>query len=188
VQEPQALDRSRGGLGLGLTLVRRLVELHGGSVSASSAGPGQGSEFVVRLPVLATPARGGHAPVGPAPASASARRRVLIVEDSADARESLRLLLELGGHVVETSEDGPSGLAKLRAFRPEIALIDLGLPGIDGYTLARIARGQPETRGIRLVALTGYGQAEDQQRALAAGFDLHVTKPVDVAKLQAVLG
>jgi CheY-like chemotaxis protein len=113
---------------------------------------------------------------------------VLIVEDSADARESLRLLLELGGHVVETSEDGPSGLAKLRAFRPEIALIDLGLPGIDGYTLARIARGQPETRGIRLVALTGYGQAEDQQRALAAGFDLHVTKPVDVAKLQAVLG
>ncbi|HXD95304.1 MAG TPA: PAS domain S-box protein [Candidatus Acidoferrum sp.] len=188
VQEPQALDRSRGGLGLGLTLVKRLVELHGGSVSASSAGPGQGSEFVVRLPVLATPARGGHAPVGPAPASASARRRVLIVEDSADARESLRLLLELGGHVVETSEDGPSGLAKLRAFRPEIALIDLGLPGIDGYTLARIARGQPETRGIRLVALTGYGQAEDQQRALAAGFDLHVTKPVDVAKLQAVLG
>jgi len=100
----------------------------------------------------------------------------------------MHLLLELGGHVVETSEDGPSGLAKLRTFRPDIALIDLGLPGIDGYTLARLARGQSEMRGIRLVALTGYGQAEDQQRALAAGFDLHVTKPVDVAKLRAVLG
>jgi CheY-like chemotaxis protein/anti-sigma regulatory factor (Ser/Thr protein kinase) len=188
VQEPQTLDRARGGLGLGLTLVKRLAELHGGSVAVSSQGPGQGSEFVVRLPALAAPARDGHAPAGPVPAAAAIRRRVLIVEDSADARESLRLLLELGGHIVETSEDGPSGLAKLGTFRPDVALIDLGLPGIDGYTLARLARGQSEMRGIRLVALTGYGQAEDQQRALAAGFDLHVTKPVDVAKLRAVLG
>ena len=113
---------------------------------------------------------------------------MLVVEDSADARQSLQLLLELAGHVVETSEDGPSGLAKLDAFRPEVALIDLGLPGIDGYTLARMARDNPETRAIRLVAVTGYGQAEDRQRALAAGFDLHVTKPVDVSMLEELLG
>jgi PAS domain S-box-containing protein len=187
VQEPQALDRSRGGLGLGLALVKRLVELHGGSVSASSAGVGQGSEFVVRLPGLALPAD-DRRPMSETCAGAPSPRRVLVVEDSDDARESLRLLLEQAGHVVETSEDGPDGLAKLSAFRPDVALIDLGLPGLDGYTLARLARGRPETRGIRLVALTGYGQAEDQRRALAAGFDVHLTKPVDVPALEAVLG
>jgi PAS domain S-box-containing protein len=187
VQEPQTLDRSRGGLGLGLTLVKRLVELHGGSVSAASAGAGRGSEFTVRLPARATPGSVGSSPAEAESAPPPPRRRVLIVEDSADARESLRLLLELAGHVVETSEDGPSGLAKLQTFRPEIALIDLGLPGVDGYALARMARARPETRGIRLVALTGYGQAEDQRRALAAGFDLHVTKPVDPAALRDLL-
>jgi PAS domain S-box-containing protein len=185
VQEPQTLDRARGGLGLGLALVKRLVELHGGSVSAWSAGAGKGSEFTVRLPALAQP-DAAHVPGVPGVASAP-QRRVLIVEDGADARESLRLLLEHAGHVVETAEDGPSGLAKLQAFRPDVALIDLGLPGIDGYTLARLARRQPETSGIRLVAITGYGQAEDRQRALAAGFDVHVTKPVDPVTLQNLL-
>jgi PAS domain S-box-containing protein len=187
VQEPQALDRSRGGLGLGLALVKRLVELHGGSVSAASAGPGQGSEFVVRLPALAT-AEDERGPATVEPVSAAGGRRVLVVEDSADARESLKMLLELSGHVVETSEDGPGGLSKLSAFRPDVALIDLGLPGIDGYTLARLARSRPETCGIRLVALTGYGQTDDRRRALAAGFDLHLTKPVDVLTLQSALG
>jgi PAS domain S-box-containing protein len=185
VQEAQALDRARGGLGLGLALVRRLVELHGGSVAAASAGPGHGSEFTVRLPALSAvgeppaPAAEGGAPAAP--------RRVLVVEDSPDARESLRLLLEMAGHVVETSEDGPTGLAKLREFRPDVALIDLGLPGLDGYAVARLAREAPETARIRLVALTGYGQAEDRRRALAAGFDVHLTKPVEPTTLRGLI-
>ena len=115
-------------------------------------------------------------------------RRVLVVEDNPDARQSLRMLLEMAGHEVQTSEDGPSGLAKLYAFHPDVALIDLGLPGLDGYALAREVRGRPETRAIRLVAVTGYGQAEDRKRALAAGFDLHVTKPVDMSMLEEMLG
>ncbi len=187
VQEAQSLDRSRGGLGLGLALVKRLVELHGGVVAAWSAGPGQGSEFTVRLPAAAVPA--GEA----AGAEGAARpmvvpRRVLVVEDSPDARQSLRLLLELAGHHVETCEDGPSGLAKLGAFQPDVALIDLGLPGMDGYAVARELRRRPDTRTIRLVAVTGYGQADDRRRALAAGFDQHVTKPVDATMLDELLG
>jgi len=188
VQEPQSLDRSRGGLGLGLALVKRLVELHGGSVAVWSAGPGQGSEFTVRLPAIPAPLAAGGESGGDTRPAAARSRRVLVVEDSADARQSLRLLLEMAGHEVEACEDGPSGLARLRAFRPDVALIDLGLPGMDGYTVAREARGRPETRAIRLVAVTGYGQAEDRRRALAAGFDLHVTKPVDASMLDDVLG
>ncbi len=188
VQEPQGLDRSRGGLGIGLALVKRLVDLHGGTVSVWSAGPGQGSEFTVRLPLREQPEAARDAVSRAAAPVPPPRRRVLVVEDSVDARQSLQMLLELAGHVVETSEDGPSGLAKLDQFRPEVALIDLGLPGIDGYTLARMARDNPQTRAIRLVAVTGYGQAEDRARALAAGFDLHVTKPVDASMLEEMLG
>ena len=188
VQEPQSLDRSRGGLGLGLALVKRLVELHGGSVAVWSAGPGQGSEFTVRLAAIPAPLAAGGGSGGDARPAAARGRRVLVVEDSADARQSLRLLLEMAGHEVEACEDGPSGLARLQAFQPDVALIDLGLPGMDGYAVAREARGRPETRAIRLVAVTGYGQAEDRRRALAAGFDLHVTKPVDASMLDEVLG
>jgi PAS domain S-box-containing protein len=188
VQEPQSLDRSRGGLGLGLALVKRLVELHGGSVAVWSAGPGQGTEFTVKLPAVAAPAAQTSVMRPGSPPATARGRRVLVVEDSPDARQSLRLLLELAGHEVETSEDGPSGLAKLRDFRPDVALIDLGLPGLDGYAVARAVRQWPETRAIRLVAVTGYGQAEDRRRALAAGFDLHVTKPVDASMLDEMLG
>ncbi len=167
VQEPQALDRSRGGLGLGLALVKQLVELHGGSVSMVSGGRGHGSEFVVRLPASAVRAESAP-PAAPAPGSArNRRRRVLVVEDNADAREGLRLLLTYAGHEVETSEDASSGLDKLKSFRPEVALIDIGLPGVDGYALARMARQTPEAKATYLVALTGYGQAEDRQKALA---------------------
>ncbi len=186
VQQPQALDRARGGLGLGLTLVRRLVELHGGSVAVASAGPGRGSEFTVRLP--AVDGAGVRDGTGAAPGAPSRRqRRVLIVEDNADARESLRLLLELAGHEVEAVGDAPDGLAKVQTFRPHVALIDVGLPGIDGYALARRIRDVPAGRTMRLVALTGYGQAEDRRRAHEAGFDLHVTKPVEPDRLEDLL-
>jgi PAS domain S-box-containing protein len=184
VQEPQALDRARGGLGLGLTLVKRLAELHGGEVAAASAGPGQGSEFTVRFPL----GEAADDVAAPAPrALAAPRRRVLIVEDNGDARESLQLLLQLAGHEVETAADGPSGLRKLEAFRPDVALVDLGLPGIDGYDLVRRVRALPHARATRFIAVTGYGQTEDRHRALEAGFDVHLTKPVDPEELQRLL-
>jgi CheY-like chemotaxis protein/nitrogen-specific signal transduction histidine kinase len=184
VQEPQALDRTRGGLGLGLTLVRRLVELHGGSVAAQSAGAGRGSEFSIRLPATAPPvASGTGAPPSPGPG----RRRVLVVEDNEDARESLTLLLRLGGHEVYAAANAEETLARVGSIRPDVMLIDVGLPGMDGYDLARSLRARPEGREIGLVALTGYGQAEDQRRARVAGFDLHLTKPVDPGRLAQVL-
>jgi CheY-like chemotaxis protein len=147
---------------------------------------------MVMLPAVAEPVDGSFAASGGASAGARAGakregRRVLVVEDSADARLGVQLLLEQAGHVVETAGDGPEGLAKLGQFHPEVALIDVGLPGMDGYELARMARSQPETRDIRLIAITGYGQEEDRQRALAAGFDLHVAKPVNPAVLQELL-
>ena len=189
-QAPQTLERSHGGLGLGLALVKRLTELHGGLVSASSAGAGKGSEFTIMLPVAAEGMQRSAAASRTADVRAgtkAVRRRVLVVEDSADARVGVQLLLEQSGHVVETAVDGPDGLAKLAQFHPDIALIDVGLPGMDGYELARAARSRPETRDIRLVAITGYGQAKDRQRALDAGFDLHLAKPVDPIALQELL-
>ena len=184
VQGDRELDRAQGGLGIGLTLVRRLAELHGGSVSAQSAGRDLGSEFTVRLPVASKPAttEERHVPSGvPKP------RDILVVEDNADARETLRLLLELAGHRVETAVDGVAGLEKALALQPEVALIDVGLPRMDGYEVARRIRASRGMRRPFLVALTGYGSPEDRERALGAGFDTHIVKPVEHETLMAIL-
>ena len=185
VQGERPLDRSYGGLGIGLTLVRRLAELHGGSASVASEGSGQGSVFTVRLPAARAPQafsrRSG------AKASAPARD-VLVVEDNEDARETLRRMLELEGHHVRTAADGKSGLEAVRLAPPEIALIDIGLPGMDGYELARRIRSEIAIgRQPYLVAVTGYGMPDDRKRTREAGFDLHVVKPVDAALLADVL-
>jgi signal transduction histidine kinase/ActR/RegA family two-component response regulator len=184
-QAERSLDRAQGGLGLGLTLVRRLVEQHGGSVAATSAGAGRGSEFLVSLPVLHE--RGDGAPAAEVQSAAPAgARHVLLIDDNADAREALRALLELWGHRVDVADDGPSGIELGRRLRPEVALVDIGLPGVDGYQVAAALRASEETR-IQLVAITGYGQPEDRLRALEAGFDAHLVKPVDLDELARVL-
>jgi signal transduction histidine kinase len=178
VQQRQTLDRSQGGLGLGLAIARSLVELHGGTIRAVSAGPGKGSEFVVSLPAVGDraslePSRRNHV-------LGVANRRVLVVDDNDDAVVMLRGVLEELGCTVETANDGPSALDKACAFHPDIALLDIGLPVMDGYELARRMR---EQRAVYLVAVTGYGQDSDRARARDAGFDRHLVKPVDIAKL-----
>jgi signal transduction histidine kinase/ActR/RegA family two-component response regulator len=183
-QEDRSLDRSQGGLGVGLTLVKRLVELHGGTVAAASEGPSRGSTFTVRLP------RGEVAAAQASPAVAAAPgtgRRLLLVEDHTDSRHMVRQLLEADGHTVFEAEDGPSGLEKAREVRPDAVLLDIGLPGLDGYAVARTLRATAEGRGLLLIALTGYGLQEDRLRALQAGFDEHLVKPVDLHRLREVL-
>jgi two-component system, sensor histidine kinase len=180
------LARSRGGLGVGLTLVRRLVELHGGDVEAESVGLGEGSAFTVRLPLTSKPVR-ENVPARIAAASRSdggARKRVLLVEDNDDAQTVLTMLLELWGHEVNSAKDGVTGIAAALRDPPDVALIDLGLPGVDGFEVARRIRGAREGEDMLLVALTGYGAAADRDRALAAGFDLHVVKPIEPAELR----
>jgi len=187
MQADRTLDRSRGGLGIGLTLVRRLVELHGGTVEAHSAGLGQGSELVVRLPVL-PPLTGverrGASREGTAAAKVSspgslAALRVLVVDDNLDAAESLALLLRMKGYEVEVAHDGPAALEAAASFQPEVVLLDIGLPGLDGFQVASELRRRNSTASALIVALTGYGQAEDQRRSQDAGFDHHLIKPVD---------
>ena len=170
---------SEGGMGIGLALVKRLVELHGGTVSAASEGPGRGAVFTVRLPACAAPAEEAPAP-GQAPASA---RSVLLVEDNDDARQMLEASLVSAGHRVRAARDGGSALALARASPPEVALIDVGLPDMDGYELARRLRAAPGCERLALVAITGYGRPEDRQRALDAGFLVHLTKPVTPDRL-----
>jgi PAS domain S-box-containing protein len=182
-----ALERSQGGLGIGLALARGLVELHGGSVQARSDGPGQGSEFTVRLPLADAPANATVA-AAPAPPTASPLR-VLVVDDNVDAADSLAVMLELHGHAVAVAHDGPAALEAAGRFAPDVMLLDIGMPGMNGYEVAERLR-QEEVRGGRrmlLVALTGWGADEDKRRAMSAGFDHHLTKPVDPAGLDAVL-
>ncbi len=203
VQSDRTLDMAQGGLGVGLTLVKRLVELHGGNVMARSAGEGTGSEFIVRLPGVSRhqaatyvppprrditgefrtpPLPGAPAPIEPAPR----RLRILVVDDNPDIRATLHDLLEMQGHQVDVAEDGPQALERVLALQPHVALVDIGLPGMDGCAVARMLRQDPTVR-TRLVAMTGYGQAEDRKRALDAGFDAHVVKPVDLDDLSRLL-
>jgi PAS domain S-box-containing protein len=185
VQGERRLDRTQGGLGIGLTLVRRLVELHGGTVQAFSEGLDRGSRFVVRLPAISS--RAGSETSRRAAGWNVAARRILVIEDNADARTMLRHLLEAAGHEVHEAPDGRQGLALALALRPDVALIDLGLPGLDGYEIARQLRAVDDHRHILLVAVTGYGSPEDRERSLLAGFDVHLVKPVDPDTLAGVL-
>ncbi len=184
VQGPPSLDRPQGGLGLGLTLARSLAELHGGTLEAASAGAGRGSEFVVRLPVATSASEPEVAPKEPAAPTdrtelGSGRgRRVLVIEDNADARDALKFLLEDDGHEVRTAADGPSAIEEARSFQPQIVLLDIGLPGMDGYEVARALRAVAGCERALIVAVSGYGQAEDRARSRVAGFDQHLLKPV----------
>jgi PAS domain S-box-containing protein len=189
VQSDQSLDRSRGGMGIGLTLVRSITERHGGTVAAHSGGPGQGSEFVVRLPLLREGDGRGAAGATGEPGAAAAHQplRLLVVDDNADAADSLAMLLRLHGHRVAVAHDGPTGLARAAAEPPDAALLDLGMPGMDGLELARQFRADPALRGVVLVALTGWGQDADRRRSREAGFDDHLVKPVEPDALRKLL-
>ena len=182
---PAAL--SQGGLGIGLTLVRRLVELHGGRVEAHSEGLGRGSEFVVRLPALAGAPAAGPAGAKKAELGPASRRRVLLVDDNVDSATSLAMLLRLWGHEVRAVHDGSQALAAARAFRPDVALLDIGMPDMDGYEVARLLRTQGGLNGTAFVALTGYGQENDRRRSAEEGFQTHLVKPVDPEALRRLL-
>ena len=178
-QIDRSLDRSQGGLGIGLTLVRRLVEMHDGDVQAHSAGPGRGSEFIVRLPVSSAPQN--ELPISTVqPGVCLKRNRILIVDDNVDAAKSLLVLLRLSGQEVQAVHDGETAINTAGSWQPSLILLDLGLPGIDGYEVARRLQANEQTNGIRLVALTGYGQEEDRRRSRDAGFFRHFVKPVDL--------
>jgi PAS domain S-box-containing protein len=188
-QGEQTLDRAPGGLGLGLALVDRLAALHGGALEARSEGAGKGAVFTVSFPRAAGPrARAAPTHAQRPPAAEPGKRRVLVVEDEADTRDALRILLEMHGHEVSIAGDGAGGLAGLESFRPHVALIDIGLPGMDGYELARRARELPGRERMTLIAITGYGLDKDRQMAADAGFDLHLTKPVTYAQLARAFG
>jgi PAS domain S-box-containing protein len=183
VQGDQPPERASGGLGIGLTLVRQLVELHGGGVEARSAGAGQGSVFTIRLPRARLTAAGG---AGERQA-ALAPCRILVVEDNADARDMLLALLTLERHDVMTAPDGPAGVDAALRFEPDVALIDIGLPGLSGYEVARRIRATEAGRAMKLIALTGYGRSDDMRQAREAGFDLHLVKPVESRRLEEAL-
>ncbi|HTJ55584.1 MAG TPA: ATP-binding protein [Nitrosospira sp.] len=187
-QVGKTLDRSQGGLGIGLALVKRLVEMHGGQVAAESPGLGQGSTFVVRLPLAATQVINGRQVPGEENASSlSVPRRILVVDDNVDGAETIAMLLTLFGHTVKTVHNGPDALETAHSFQPGVMFLDIGLPGMSGYEVAQQLRSDSNMNGLILVALTGWGSEEDRQRAQSVGFDYHLTKPVGMEKLQSLL-
>jgi len=185
VQMPQTIDRSLGGLGLGLTIVRHLVERHGGTVRAHSDGENRGSEFIVRLPhATREQVMPAAAASGPEAGADVPKTRVLVVDDNEDGAAMLCTALHLHGYDVRAARDGLDALRMAAEFRPEVALLDIGLPVMDGYELAARLRAMPALGGIRLIALTGYGQESDREKARNAGFDQHMVKPVAIDKLE----
>jgi CheY-like chemotaxis protein len=186
-QAERTPDRSQGGLGIGLALVKSLVALHGGTVHASSAGLGQGSEFCICLPRLMTPADARDDAAPGDNAQAPGALRVMVVDDNVDAAQMLAALLEVQGHAVCVEYDAKGALERARRERPEVLLLDIGLPDMDGYELARRLRNLPESAGATLVALTGYGQSQDRKEAEQAGFDHYLVKPADMEQVNDVL-
>jgi signal transduction histidine kinase/ActR/RegA family two-component response regulator len=190
-QAEWSLDHSQGGIGIGLTLVRRLVDLHGGAITVHSGGLEQGSEFIMRLPALPREIDNKETPATEAPslldAGVSPSRRILVVDDNVDAAETLAMLMRLSGHEVQTAHHGLAALEVARIFRPEVVLLDIGLPRLDGYEVARRLRQMPDIANALLVALTGYGQDDDRRRSQEAGFNVHLVKPLDLHKVQELL-
>jgi CheY-like chemotaxis protein len=184
VQLDRSLARSLGGLGIGLTIARSLIELHGGSIMAESAGPGLGTRIVITIPLSAAAAVPADAPEVPRHGSSSEHLDVLIVEDNADAAELLRALLESWGHCVRVARDGLAGVNSASNEVPHVGIVDIGLPGLNGYQVAEQLRANPETKSIYLVAITGYGRPEDRARATDAGFDDFIVKPLDFDALE----
>lgn len=189
-QGARSLDRSQGGLGVGLTLVQRLVQLHHGTVEAHSEGVDRGASFKVVLPGLLEAAPAEHTLPAPGTGAAPApdSRRVLVVEDKLDIAETIMRYLQPAGHEVLTANDGSSALASRRAYAPDVVILDIGLPGIDGFEVARSMRAMPECAHALLIAMTGYGQAADRQKTQTAGFDAHLVKPTDPEALVQLIG
>ncbi len=186
-QVDRSLEKVHGGLGIGLSLVKGLVEMHAGSVEARSEGPGMGSEFIIRLPVVLSVMQEQEEPASDAPAPQAPRRRILIVDDNVDAASSLAMMLKMMGHDVRTSHDGFDGVAAATAYRPDLILLDLGMPRLNGYDACRRIREQPWGKGMVIIALTGWGQEEDRRRSQEAGFNHHLVKPVELASLDKLL-
>ena len=186
-QAERSLDRSQGGLGVGLTIVKRVVEMHSGKVQVFSAGLGLGSEFIVRLPIVPPPTGQPQPSSNPAAVQAPPALRVLVVDDNKDAADSTAAILRQSGHDVRVAYSGPAGIEEALAYQPKAVLLDIGLPEMDGYEVARRLRQNPQFAGLSLIAVTGYGQDVDRQRSFEAGFDAHVVKPVDPRKLQALV-
>jgi CheY-like chemotaxis protein len=185
-QVEESLGRSQGGLGLGLTLVKRLTEMHDGSVEVKSDGPGQGSEFTVRLPVVVCPAD-RMSPLAKDELAEAALRRILVVDDNRDAADSLGMMLRLLGNKVQTAYDGHTAVQMAEGFRPDVVLLDIGLPKLDGHEVCRRIREQPWGSGMVLIAVTGWGQEEDKLRSQEVGFNFHMVKPIDPAALAKLL-
>jgi CheY-like chemotaxis protein len=186
MQVDRSSERSQGGLGIGLTLVKRLVEMHGGSIEARSEGEGQGSEFIVRLPVImkaATPL-----PASEVEPKSQSERRVLIVDDNLDSADSLAMLLNITGNKTFLAHDGVEALEAVEKYRPEVILLDIGLPKLDGHEVCRRVREQPWGKDIIIIALTGWGQDDDRRKSEEAGFNGHLVKPVDYDRLLELLG